>query len=257
MSDKNTIEMLKKALKVIDYISEKESVSFQNIITALGYSKATAYRILYTLEQENYLSKNPNTDEYALGMQFAFHGMKKRSQMTLTKICEPFLCDLANDIGESANLSLEYEHNVLNIVSIQGEGSVLTSKLIPISPLNCSASGKLFLAQKTPAEIKAYFSGNHHQIRTVNSISTYEDFLSEREEILKNNLSFDKEEYEYGLFCIAKKLSPHAGHTPACISISGPRTRMELKGMSRLIGQLTDTTHKIDNILINIMNDKW
>ena len=78
--------------------------------------------------------------------------------MTITNICEPIMKELSLKIGESVNLNINYQDNVLNILSIE-EVSVLTSKLVPISPLNCSevVSSTLF---KNDIELMNYFNSN-------------------------------------------------------------------------------------------------
>lgn len=177
---KYRIEMLDKTISVLNYLFENEQASFIEIQKHLNYPKSTLHRILFTLEENNYIEKHPVTDEYRLGIIFAFYGIKIRSNMTITNICEPIMKELSLKIGESVNLNINYQDNVLNILSIEGEVSVLTSKLVPISPLNCSASGKVLLCLKNDIELMNYFNSNKWEQRTINSIVSYDKFLEEK-----------------------------------------------------------------------------
>lgn len=249
---KYNIEILDRAISITDYLVNKGKASFIDIQKHFGYPKATLHRILFTLENNKYIVKDPITNEYSLGIVFAFYGIKVRSKMTITKICEPIMHELSIKIGETVNLNINYRDNVLNILSSMGEESVLTSKLIPIAPLNCSASGKVFLCLKNDKELLEYFASNKLEKRTINSIVTFDSFLKERENIFKELIAYDKEEYEYGLFCLADFLENDKGYINASISITGPRTRIEMKGIENIKKELKATTEKINLILRRI-----
>lgn len=244
------IEMLDRSFNVIDYIFRNKSVTFTDIKEDLNMAKSTLHRILHTLESWGYIKKDDGTNEYRLGLLFAFYGEDVKSDLTIIKICESFLNPLAFKIGETVNLNILYKTNVLNILTLDGEKSVLTSRLTPVSPLNCSASGKIFLAQKNDIELLDYFNSNNWEKRTVNSIATYEDFKKEKVEILEKEISYDNEEYEYGLFCIAKPLKNHRGIMNAAVSITGPITRIKMKGINNLQKELIDSVNLINEILI-------
>ncbi|MFA7367720.1 MAG: IclR family transcriptional regulator [Bacilli bacterium] len=244
------IEMLDRALSVIEYIFKNKDVSFSMILKDLKISKSTLFRILYTLESHNYIKKDKETGRYSLGTLFVFYGEEVKYGLTLIKICEDILSTLANKVGESVNLNILYKELVLNVLSVEGEKSVLTSRLIPISPLNCSATGKIFLARKNNLELMNYFASDAWEKRTMNSITTYEDFLKEKEKILKDEISYDNEEYEYGLLCLAMPLRNHKGLMDAVISITGPLTRIKMKGIDELSEELKNSVNTINNILI-------
>ena len=244
------IEMLDRTINVIDYIFQNKSVTFTDIAGDLGVAKSTLHRILYTLESRNYIIKDEDTNEYKLGLIFAYYGEEVKSDLTIINICENILNALTLEIGESVNLNVLYKDSVLNLLTLDGEKSVLTSKLAPISPLNCSSSGKVFLAQKNDMELLNYFNGGNWEKRTINSIISYEDFKEEKEKILKDEVSYDNEEYEYGLFCIAKPLRNHNGLIDVAVSITGPITRMKMKNIEALKSKLDIKVNLINDILI-------
>lgn len=251
-TNQNRIEMLERSLSVIDYIFKSGKATFTQIKTEINISKSTLHRILYTLERCGYIVKSEDTNEFSLGMIFAYYGEEVKSRLTLINICENIMNTLAKKVGESVNLNILYKDNVLNILSREGEKSVLTSRLTPISPLNCSASGKLFLAQKNDIELMNYFASRGLEHRTVNSIISYEDFLIEKNKILMNEISYDNEEYEYGLYCISKPLKNNKGLITAAISLTGPITRMKMKSIDYLTKELANSVNAINEILIKI-----
>lgn len=251
----NDINSIDKILNVIECIFKEKEISFTEIKEELNIPKSTLHRILLSLEKRGYISRNDVSDKYSLGVKFIYYGETIKSNLTLSKISESILKDLANEIGETVNIGILYNDSVLNILSVKGEESVLTSKLIPISPLNCSSIGKIFLAIKNDIELITYFSGNNYEKRTENSICTLDKFKVEQNSILNSQISFDDEEYEYGLFCIATPLKNHNGIINAAVSITGPKVRMKMKNIDLIQKKLIDKTSVINDILIKIKFD--
>lgn len=98
------------------------------------------------------------------------------------------------------------------------------------------------------ASLKEYFN-NKLEKRTINTIIRLDDFLKEKEEILKKDLSYDNEEYEYGLSCIATPIKKD-GEVIAAISISGPTTRLKFKNYDKLKEKLLEAKKKIEENII-------
>ena len=129
----------------------------------------------------------------------------------------------------------------------EGEASILVSRLIPISPMYCSSIGKVFLANMNNKELEEYFSNEDFNLRTVNTITSMEKFLEEKDTILGKNIAYDNEEYEYGLTCISAPIYNFNKEIVACISISGPTSRLKFKGLEKIENKLLNITNKISS----------
>lgn len=244
----DTITMVERAAQIINEIFlSDEPIGVSEISQNLDLPKATVYRILNTLSQKELITKNPESDKYDLGLIFIRYGEKVKSKLNLKTLAQPFMESLSKAVGESVNLGILHDTSVLTIGSIEGESSVLVSKLVPVSPLHCSSMGKILLSERDDKEIMHYFQSNKVQKRTINTITSYEDFMKEREEIKLKKLSFDREEYEYGLTCIACPITNKNGKTIAAISISGPTSRLNYKGVDNIIHELKLHGSKISN----------
>lgn len=248
----NNINSVDKTLNVIDCIFKEGEIAFIDINKKLGIPKATLHRILYSLEKGEFVQRNELTDKYSLGVKFIYYGETIKSQMTLIKITESILKDLAQSIDETVNIGILHNNSVLNILSVKGEQSALTSKLVPMSPLNCSAIGKIFLSNMNDLKLMSYFSNKHYEKRTENSICTFEDFKKVQGKILHDEISFDDEEYEYGLFCIAAPLKNHEGLLPVAVSVTGPKVRLKLKNIEAIQKKLKGKAALINDILIKM-----
>lgn len=247
----NSPNAVDKTLSVIDCIFERE-LSFTEIREQLDMPKATLHRILQSLESRDFVARDEETERYRLGMKFIYYGEALKSKLSLISIAENSVKELARITGESSCLSILYNNAVFTLVAVEGDASALTSRLIPISPLNCSASGKIYLASRSDEELRAYFNSGSWVRKTANSICTFEDYKAEQKRILSSQLSYDNEEYEYGLFCIASQLSNHTGKINASLGITGPTARIHTKDIPAIEAELKHRVAEVSDILTKI-----
>ncbi len=247
------IPMVDKTFEIIEYMYEKDGeIGISQISKDLSLPKATIFRILTTLKKWGYVEKTEESDKYLLGKSFIKLGSKVSSENDITSISAPFINKLAKEAGESINLGILHNCEVVTVYNTKGEDFYLISNLIPVSPLNCSAMGKLFLSRFSDKDLKEYFDSNKPEARTINSIVDLEGFLKLKKEIEHEGISYDREEYEYGLTCIAAPINDTQGNIIAAVSISGPTTRLIYKGIENLQESLTLTTKEISKIYSNM-----
>ena len=253
MTDKYMIPMLEKAFEILEYMSKKnQEYSLSEMAHDLDIPKTTVFRIVTTMQKWGYLEKTMDQEKYRLGKSLIKMGLCAASGIDITDIATPHINKLSREVGESTNLGILYENEVLTIANAKGEDFYLISRLIPMSPLNCSAMGKQFLAEFPKDRLLEYFKGSKPEKRTVNSIVTLERFLEEKEGITSDGISYDREEYEYGLTCMAAPIRDGKGRLVAAISVSGPTTRLQHKGMDMLRKALVDTSEEITKEFIEI-----
>lgn len=247
----NTMNAIEKTVSVIDYLSAKEA-AFTEIQRDLGVPKATLHRILQALEAHEFIEKDRVTDTYRLGLKFIYYGESVKGKTDLPCVVNDYLRGLSREIGETCCLSVLYQNTVLNLSSFEGDESALTSRLLPLSPLNCSASGKIYLTHFSDDALREYFSGGGPVKKTSNSICTYEEFLEEKQKIIESGVSRDNEEYEYGLYCMSVPLHNHLGPMDATLGVTGPKARIFMKGVDDIEARLKDIAAVISEKLIKI-----
>jgi IclR family KDG regulon transcriptional repressor len=173
-----------------------------------------------------------------------------KSKLDLKTVAEASMDQLAKETGESVNLGVLLDETALTLFNVDGESSVLVSKLLPVSPLHCSSMGKILMCSKDEAFIRAYFESKQFQPRTIHTLTTYEAFMAGRDQILKEGIAYDAEEYEYGLTCIAAPVTNCLGEVIAALSVSGPTSRLQYKGMERIIQLLKTAAGEISRRVI-------
>lgn len=243
--------MAHKVVQVIDCLFD-EQLSFNDIKKRLGLPNATLHRILAALEGYDFVERNTVNEKYNLGIKFIYYGQLLRAKKTLVSLSESVVNGLSLSINESVCLSVLYNNQTLTLISTDGEQSALTARLVPVSPLNCSASGKLYLSLMEDDALRRYFASDACIRKTSNSICTFEDFKEEQKKILSEGVSYDNEEFEYGLYCMATQLSNHEGPINASIGLTGPTARIHMKDIDSIKVRLLEARNKISEVLRKI-----
>ncbi len=234
------VAMVDRAMKIMDYLlNSEDTAGTSQIAKDLGLPKANIFRILSTLEKWGMVERDPlYENKYQLGKALIHYGQKVKKDINLVSIAKPVLKKMSSDTGETINIGVIHENQIIILHSEQGEASILVSILPPLCSLYNSAMGKIYLAEMPESERKDYFNTIKIDKRTANTITSYDEFSAQKEQIQADGYSTEKEECEYGLSCIAVPLRDKTGKLIAAVSISGPTTRMELKGYNQLIERL-------------------
>ncbi len=235
MDKSNFITMIDRGMEILDFLYHwTEPVGTSEISKQLDLPKATVFRILNTYEKWGMVQRIGENGDFVLGMNCVKYGERAKHNHHWYDLAKTAADKLSREVGETVNIGKLHEDSVLILYSKEGESSLLVSRLFPVSSLNCSAMGKVFLTEFDEKQRKAYFEEQTHSKRTVYTITEYVSFEKERKAIEEKGIAYDREEYEYGLTCIARGIRNKRGELIGAISISGPTTRMEFKGYKQL-----------------------
>ncbi|SHJ60458.1 transcriptional regulator, IclR family [Dethiosulfatibacter aminovorans DSM 17477] len=242
--------MVERAAMIMDRIyKSKKPLGVSPLAKELGLAKVTTFRIMKTLEKYNYLKLDPDTMEYSLGYLFYEYSKKIEKNISLINLVTPYMETLVNKVNENVNLSIMYKDKILTIKTVEGDSFALMSVLEPLAPLHCSSSGKLFLSRWTDERIKDYFENEERIEYTHFTITKYETFLKEMKKILREGISYDREEYSYGLTCISAPLFDRNKNIIAVLGISGPTNRLLYKGLESMEKEVKDAANEANEFL--------
>jgi IclR family KDG regulon transcriptional repressor len=249
----NFITMIERANDVLDLMfSTDRPLGVSEIAQELDLPKATVYRILITLAKGGFVIKKHGTEKYTLGGKFIKFSERVKHDINIHSIAKPYMEELASKSGEAVNLAIDYDNASLIIERAKGEHTALVSMLIPTAPYNCSSSGKIFLAYKSDKRIEDYFKKEKWEKRTVKSVTTLEEFIKQKKDIIRKGYSVDDEEYDYGLYCIGMPVFSCENKLLGVISITGPKSRFEFKGLNKIRENLENTVNNVNKEIIEL-----
>lgn len=119
-----------------------------DILTHAGLSRPTTHRILQTLIAEGVAEQDPLTRRYRLGLEVGLLGMSRPAQLPVRAAAEPYLEALANELGDTAFLSIRVGWDSVGVDRKTGSFpiKVLAIDVGARRPLGVGVAGVMLLA---------------------------------------------------------------------------------------------------------------
>ncbi len=228
MSDESNVKSLVKALSVLECFSvEQPELGISEISRTLGLQKSTVYNILSTFQKCGYLTKNPQTSKYALGLKVLHLAYIVSSHHGLRDLFLPSLSRIARETKEVCYFGILDEREVLYIEAASPSLQQQTRNILgERAPLYCTGLGKAMLAHLPPEEIDLILSSPMRAF-TGFTITDPAALRQQLEEVRANGYAVDNMEHEFGIRCVAVPVFGSSGQVMAAVSVSGPSPRFD------------------------------
>ncbi len=229
-SGKGTVQSVERALDILEALNENGEMGLVELSQFTGLNVSTVHRLLGTLIERGYARQNPQTSKYSLGLKMLFFGKSLRDKYELRALAKPFLRELVDLSGETANLAIIDRDEAVFIEQVESPKMVkMFTQVGTRVPLYCTGVGKALMAYLRDEEIDHYVRTRNLLAETENTITDAEALKAELHRIRKNGYSVDDQEYEEGVSCIAAPVFDGSGRVVGAISVSGPTGRFDLE----------------------------
>lgn len=217
-----SVQSLDRAFDILELLSKQRSaLSITEISKELELHKSTVFRLLNTLKKRGYIRQNTETAKYYMGYEFIELCSSYLSNLELKTEAEPVLRELSRKTTQTVFLGILRDHEVMYIDKVEQYNSLRRYSIIGTkTPLHCSALGKSLLTGMDENEIRDIYKNLHFQIFTKNTIQDIETLLDEIRESRINGWTFDNEEFEKGVQCLASPIRDYRGKVFAAVSTS-------------------------------------
>ena len=245
--EKITIQSIKRAVDILRLFENNTLLRITDISNMTGLHKSTVFGIINTLKQLGLLDQDPESGLYCLGLELYRLGMLVN--MSLSKVCKPFLEKLVNDIQETVNLVVPRASDIFILEKIESPHSMrICTHVGQMLPLYCTATGKLMLAFMPPEEAEKALESLVFSPHTKNTITSKKELQCVLPGIRMSCVAYDMEEFEAGLISIAAPIIK-ADRMIGAISISGPTLRMDKNRCHYIEMKLLESTQRINKLL--------
>lgn len=244
------IEVLGKTIDILDAFvrSEKPLLSLQELSVATGLNKNTVFRVLYTLAEHGYISKENHL--YRLGQKVAELGNARLHGQELVTVAGPYLTALRDKFGETVNLGVLSGGSVCYVdVRECNKRFRLAERIGGTDPLHSTALGKAqlaFLAQDEVRGLMKQWGMKKYTEHTITSISALQ---TELKRIRSTGYAVDNQESMLGAFCVAVPILQTAQRPVGAISIAGPVVRFDHSQLPRVSSALRKAAGEIQRKL--------
>jgi IclR family transcriptional regulator, acetate operon repressor len=188
-----------------------------------GLSLGTVHRLLASLAARGYVRQDDDR-RYALGT--ALLPLGDAATRLLSSWAVPYLSQLAERCGETANLAVLEDDHVIYVAQAPGRHRMrmfteVGRRVLPHS----TAVGKVLLAWQDPDHVRRVLLRLGLPVRTPHTLTTVAAFGAELSAVRERGWAVDDEEEELGVRCLAVPVGP-GERAVAAVSVSAPASRL-------------------------------
>ena len=219
----NGVQTISRAFELLDLIADHGApVTISELSARSGLPLPTVHRLLKALVSLGHVRQTPSR-RYALGPRLIRLG--ESASQSLGATAQPFLTELVETTGETANLAIREGDVVVYVAQVPSRHSMrmfteIGRRVLP----HCTGVGKALLAQLPNSSVKEIVQRNGMPAMTEHTMTSLDDLMDDLERIRNRGWAEDNGEQEIGVHCIA---APVLGTgIQAAISVSGPEARL-------------------------------
>lgn len=223
-STSGRVQSLDRAVDLLHAVADTAPTgeTVATLAARCGINRATAWRLLATLEHHGLVERDPAANRYRIGYTVerlaataGVDGLVRRAHPTIER--------LAAETGETANLAV-YRHGELTYVDEVVPRTVLSARWLGWpAPLHATSAGKALLAWLD--DPSALLTGDLHRY-TDTTITSHAALLAELKDVRETGYAVSAGEMESSVFGVSAAVRDPRDHPVAVLSVWGPRDRI-------------------------------
>lgn len=236
-----------KALDLLDAVAAAgRPVRFGEILSRGAYPKATLHRLLRTLTSQGMLSYDRDSHTYRPGLRLVRLAHSAWAQASLAPIARPWLDALSARTGETVHLAQLDNGQVLYVDKRNAAQPVdMFSQAGKIGPAYCTGVGKAMLAWLDAAALEQAMARQAFHRFTPATLTGPEPLRAEILQIRAEGVSFDREEHEPGIICVAAPILSRGDRPLGAVSVTSTTRRHRIDDLAGLGPDLRATAAAI------------
>ena len=220
------VQSLERAIALLNAVSDSapEGRPVAELAASCGLNRATAWRLLATLEHHALVERDPVANRYTIGSAISrmastagVEGLIRRSHDVLQRLCR--------ETGETANLAVAQRLGLTYVDEVVPP-TVLSARWLGRQvPVHASSAGKALLAWQSADEVDALFSGPLAEY-TETTRTDRQALHAELAKVRAQGYSVSVGELEPQLYGVAAPVLDAGDRPVAVVSVWGPRDRV-------------------------------
>ncbi|MFS8047242.1 HTH-type transcriptional regulator BhcR [Rhizobium sp. BR 314] len=223
----SSVQVLDRSLKLLELVAEADGAVLTDLADQSAMAPSTVHRLLTSLAQHGMVAHDSETGAWTIGVKAFEIGTAYLRFRKLSTISRPFLKQLMEETGETANIAIEEDGDVVFISQAESHAP-MRAFFRPgrRGPIHASGIGKAIISTWPDSRIEAALGERTLQHFTEKTRDTLPALLKDLTEIRSRGWSIDDEEHTLGMRCVAAPIFDEYGDAVAGISVSGPAVRL-------------------------------
>ena len=243
-------QSVRKAITLLRATAEDRNANVSSLARAAGLPRATALRMIQTLEQEGFLLRVPGDDRVLLGPELLRLARTTDEQLLLREVSRPIIGDLVATVRETVTLSVVAPDGGLDLVyQVDAPAQLRPRSWVGQRfPLHTSASGKVLLATYDEERLEHFLLEPLARF-TPSTITTAEALRAELARVREQQYAVTRDEDEEGLSGIATGIRGQSEELLGVLTVSGPTQRLDRQRGRHAVDHLLRAAGQIEAAL--------
>lgn len=232
-----------KVMIVLEALArQNQPVKLIDLSREIKMNTSTLYRFLVALQNTGYVVQHEATGKYELNLKLCHLSELVKAHFSVAGALHPYVAEASSLFQESAHLAQADHQKIVYVdnVTVSSQSLMIRQYIGTTAPMHCTGIGKLFLSECDGGMLDRYIAEAGLPAFTEHTFSTRASLLEELKFIRKCGYSYDNEECEIGVRCIAVPIRDYTGKIVAGLSVSGPITRITDKLIQSHLSALLD-----------------
>ena len=224
---KETLSSVTNAMKILRLFTHKQKEwRLSEIAEQLNLPLTTTHRLISTLREEGFLSKNPKNNHYRLGLAILSLGGAVFNHHELYKEAMPIVKELSEQLNETAHLCLMENGKVVYLFRTKSpHPDRLVTQTGRTGPVHCTSEGLCILAYQEEEYIQQFLEQDFYAY-TPYTITDCEQLYDLLRTIRQQGYCVQTSTYFENFVSLAAPIRDYSQHVVASLSVIGSRSRM-------------------------------
>lgn len=235
------VQSIERAFGVLEHLVAGGAMGVSELAARTGLPLPTIHRLTRTLVNLGY-ARQDSSRRYAPGPRLLL--LADGTSGMLAGVAQPYLAELVELLGETANLAILDGDRILYVAQAQSRHAMrmfteIGRRVLP----HATAVGKALLAAMPDGQVRELLARTGMPRYTDTTLTEPEQFLAQLGWTREHGYALDAGEQEVGVKCVAVPLP--AGRARLAISISGPEPRMSAAAIENAVPILTEAGRRL------------
>ena len=236
--ESNVVQSLERGLAVMCLFSrEHPSLTLSEAAELAGLTRATARRILLTLEHLGYVKSNGR--RFAPTAKLLSIGYAYLSSLDLWEVAEPYMEELAEQTGESCSASILDGPEIVYVARVPSKRVMAIALSVGSRlPAHATSMGRVLLANLPADELDLYFRTSRREQLTARTVVDEAALRELLDKVRCRSWALVDQELEMGVRSIAAPIRDLRGNVLAALNVSTHAGRVTAQEMEQVLPAL-------------------
>jgi DNA-binding IclR family transcriptional regulator len=221
-------------------------VPLHELASALDVHSSTAYRLLASLQDAGFVTRDPVTNHYRLGLEPVTMSGIVLARVDVLRVADPELRRLARNTNETVNFGIRYGDELLNVEQIAAADRFRSfGWLGQRAPLYLGSAARSLTAHLPEGDVSGILS----RLRDRRAELDIDAFQADLTTIRSRGYAINRGEINPDIYSVGAPILGRDGYACAAVSIVGYRTRFSEQRITELIPTLLRSTETISQQL--------